>query len=142
MNSANLVGRLGSDPEEKRGDDWVNCRFSIAVRRRPRKGETKDDARRKPYWFDITAWGRAAETIMQYSKKGDQIALICEIEPRVWTDTDGVKHKVTDYKVEWFEFLGSGRKYEAEEKPNGNDSRYQSKGSGFSKPFDDDDIRY
>jgi single-strand DNA-binding protein len=77
MNSINLIGRLGKDPDVRYLDDGkVVGKASIAVKR---WGEGAD-------WFDLEVWGKQAQTLADYCRKGDQIGIGGRMTQEEWTD--------------------------------------------------------
>jgi len=69
MNKVTLVGRLGQDPELQTSKSGTSfCKFSIATN--DGFGENK-----KTNWHSCTAFGKGAEIINQYVKKGSELAV-------------------------------------------------------------------
>ena len=99
MNTVILTGRTTSDIELKttpQGKSVVS--FSLAVKR-PYSKDTTD-------FIDMVAWNKTAETLSQYVKKGQAIAISkSHIETRTWKDQEGKNRKSTEVVVEEFEFL-------------------------------------
>ena len=84
MNSVNLTGRLGRDPELRQTQNGVSSLFiSIAVSRdqKPREGDPDAD------WIRIQLYRQSAEYICDYGAKGDKIAVTGKI--RTYKDHDG-----------------------------------------------------
>ena len=65
MNRACLVGNVVRDPMSKRIGDYTMTLFTIAVR------QTKD----KTNFIDCEAWGKTAELVRDYAKKGRMISV-------------------------------------------------------------------
>lgn len=89
MNAISLIGRLGRDPEIKYFEDGkVVGNVSIAVNR---WSEGAD-------WFQIECWGKTAQVLADYCRKGDQIGVTGRMSQSEWTDrTTGEKR--TSWKV-------------------------------------------
>jgi single-strand DNA-binding protein len=101
MNQAIIKGRLGQDPELKTVmTDKKVVNFSIA---------TNDGTKDKPKtnWHNCTAWGRTAEVIEKYFKKGDEILVTGSIDYRKPEEVT-----YTSINVFRFEFCGSNNKPE------------------------------
>jgi len=79
MNVVCLIGRLGKDPELRvtQGGTSV-ARFSIAVDRRD-ENKTTD-------WFEITCFGKVAESTGQYMKKGCMVGVTGRLQQDKWQD--------------------------------------------------------
>ncbi len=71
MNKAILIGNLTRDPELAETKDGIAvCRFSIAVNRYIRAGESQTD------FFNIVAWRGLGENVAKYCKKGQKVAIV------------------------------------------------------------------
>lgn len=69
MNKVTLVGRLGQDPELQTSQGGKSyCKFSIATN--DGFGDNK-----KTNWHSCTAFGKVADIINQYTKKGSELAV-------------------------------------------------------------------
>ncbi|MAV64630.1 MAG: hypothetical protein CMG00_05515 [Candidatus Marinimicrobia bacterium] len=90
LNRVVLVGRAGKDPEVRATKDGVLvvC-FSLATNEvRAKKEHTE--------WHNIVAWGKLAEFVEEYIKKGQLICIEGSIYTRKWTDKKGVIHSVAE----------------------------------------------
>ena len=88
-----LIGRLTSAPEiSKTTNDKSYVRVTLAVNRRFKneKGEREAD------FISIIIWGKTAETLVSYAKKGSLISIEGEIRTRNYTDKQNQKHYVTE----------------------------------------------
>lgn len=105
------MGRIVRDLEPKylqTGTCLLN--FSIAVDRPKKKGEAKAESD----FINCIAWGKSAETIGNYFKKGDRILIEGRIQTGSYENKDGKKVYTTDVVVERFEFVESrGSKQQA-----------------------------
>lgn len=118
MNRVIMSGRLTRDPEirQTRGEKQTAvASFAIAVDRRFAKqtDEVKTD------FFECTAWGKTAEHMEKYWKKGMKALVSGRLENETWTGKDGVKRTTAKIIVEEIEFCerkeNSGEKKEAAE---------------------------
>lgn len=125
MNIALLTGRTTSDIELRNTQSGKQvCSFTLAVKR-PFAKDTTD-------FIDMQAWGKTAETLSAYVKKGTLIAISKgHLETRTW-EKDGQKHKATEVVVEEFEFL------EKKEQPTENNAPYKVAEENFEEVADDD----
>jgi single-strand DNA-binding protein len=106
MNKSILVGRLTRDPEVRysQGENAnVVARFTIAVNRRFKNNEGNYDAD----FINCVAFGKSAEFIEKYFKKGMAIGITGRIQTGNYTNKDGVKVYTTDVVVEEAEFVES-----------------------------------
>lgn len=105
MNTVILMGRLTRDPEVRYSageNSTALARFSIAVDRRFRR-----DGQQETDFFDCSAFGRQAEFIEKYLKKGTKIVLQGRIENNNYTNRDGQKVYGTRIVAENIEFAES-----------------------------------
>lgn len=106
MNVATFFGRLARDPELRTTQSGTNvCNFSIAVDRSFKKeGQPTAD------FFNVTSFGKRAEVMAKYFKKGDQIAVSGSLQNSDYTDKDGNKRTNTQLIVNEFSFVSSNNK--------------------------------
>ena len=111
MNKAILIGRMTRDPESKNyGEDKMKVNFTIAVDKRKKKGVEQEAD-----FINLTAWGKPAEIIETYARKGQQIMVEARIENNNY-EKDGVKHYSFNFIVQEFEFLGSKKDNQSPDK--------------------------
>lgn len=108
MNKVILLGRLTRDPEVRyTQNNTIFTTFSLAVRKRF-KTEDGNDAD----FINIIAWGKTAEFVSMYFKKGMQIALCGRLQTRNYDAQDGTKRYVTEVVAEEVEFAESRKSFE------------------------------
>lgn len=105
VNKVILVGRVGNDPEIKyAGNGNAIANFSLAT---SEKWKDKDGQKQeKTEWHKIVAFGRQAEVIGEYIKKGSQLYIEGSIQTRSWDDNDGNKRYTTEITLKMMEMLG------------------------------------
>lgn len=103
MNQVILVGRLTKDPEIKYGNNGATItRFSVAVDRRySKEGEQSAD------FINCVSFGKTAEFIEKYFKKGNRIAIVGRIQTGSYKKQDGTTVYTTDVIVNDVEFVES-----------------------------------
>ena len=85
LNKAILIGNLTRDPELKAiASGNKVCTFSLATNRvyKDASGQRQE----KTEYHNIVVWGKTAENVAQYMKKGSQILVEGRIETRSWDD--------------------------------------------------------
>jgi len=103
-NSVVLLGRLGQDPEIKYFESGsVKVKFSIAVDRNFSKENKQTD------WFSIEAWGRTAEFVGEWVKKGTLVIVTGTMEVNRYTDQAGNPKEWPYIKASDVRFAGSKR---------------------------------
>ena len=107
-NQVTLIGNVGKDPELKTtGTGTSYCNLSIAVNKRYKdndSGETKTITN----WFPFTLWGKKAETLSKYIKKGSTIAVSGELVTRK-RKVGEEEISVMEIKVDEVEILSGGK---------------------------------
>lgn len=105
MNHLILMGRLVKDPDVNYANSGTTIgRFTIAVDRRfKREGQPEAD------FFNCTTFGKQAEFVEKYLKKGTKILLSGELQNNNYTDKDGVAHYSVNVIVNEIEFAESKR---------------------------------
>ena len=103
INKVQLYGNLTRDPEQKAlpsGQAVAN--FSVATNRSWKDKETGKQQEQVEY-HNVVAFGKTAEVIAQYLKKGRPVLVEGRLQTRTW-DKDGVKHYRTEVVVDTFQF--------------------------------------
>lgn len=115
MNKVILCGRLTKDPDvrsaTRAGEELKAVRFTLAVDRRFKKdGEQAAD------FISCVSFGKTAEFIEKYGKKGTKFIIEGRIQTGSYTNKDNQKIYTTDVVVEGVEFAES-KKEEANNPP-------------------------
>lgn len=99
VNSATIIGRLGQDPELKTTPNGKTvCTASVAT------SEKWGDQERTT-WHRCVAWGKVAEFMAQYTRKGGLVYVQGSIQHREYETKDGQKRNVTEILVNQFRSL-------------------------------------
>src|SRR3954467_2318085 len=109
FNKVILAGNLTRDPELRYTPKGTAvAKIGLAVNRqwKSESGEQKEEVS----FIDIEAWGRQAEVIAQYMKKGSPLFVEGRLKLDSWEDKN-TKQKVSKLKVvlEGFNFIGGPR---------------------------------
>lgn len=101
MNKITLLGRLTKDVELKLIGDRPLAEFSLAVDRKYKnaQGERETD------FFNCKLWGKTAETLQQYTMKGQRLLVSGRVENRTFVNQEGQNVKFTEVIVEEFDFV-------------------------------------
>lgn len=104
MNKVILIGRFTRDPEVRYDANSVAiARFSLAVDRKYQKqGED-----RQADFINCVAFGKTAEFIEKYFKKGAKAAAVGRIQTGSYTNKEGQKVYTSDVVIEDVEFAES-----------------------------------
>jgi len=106
VNKVTLIGNVGSDPEIRSTSSGSRvAKVSLATNRQfqDRSGQTQD----RTEWHRLTFFGRLAEIVEQYVKKGDQLYVEGRIEYSQTQDEQGNTRYWTDIVVNEMVMLGS-----------------------------------
>ena len=120
MNKALVVGRLTRDPELRTTQDGLAIvRFSVAV-----SEPMNRDGERETNYINCTSFGRQAENISKYCRKGSMVSVEGRIRTRSYDAQDGTKRYVTEVYCDRVNFLSS--KSETTGQASTNPSNYSS----------------
>ena len=106
LNRVTLVGRLTRDPELRHtagGQAVCTIRLAVSSRGRDDSGNWSDRAN----YFDITLFGRTAETASNYLSKGRRIGVDGRLSWREWEAQDGGKRQSVEVVANDIFFLDS-----------------------------------
>jgi len=113
FNKVILAGNLTRDPVlGYTPNETAYADFGLAVNRKwkSKDGNSKDE----PCFVDCTAWGRQAENISKYFRKGTPILVEGRLTFASWTVTDGAKRNKLFVTVESFQFVPRGERAESQ----------------------------
>lgn len=139
MNQVVLIGRLTRDPELRfvPSSGKAVANFTLAVDRVYSREKEAD-------FFRIVVWGKQAENVATYLKKGSQCAVSGSIHNNNYTDREGNMRYSTDINADRVQFLsspggGSGRQDYGDDQYSG--SQQQAPEDDFPM-IDDDDVPF
>jgi single-strand DNA-binding protein len=106
LNKVILIGRIGKDPEHKMLPNGTGVvQFSLATSEKYTKDGQKQE---KTEWHNVVFFGKTADIINQYCKKGMQVYVDGKIQTRQWDDqSTGQKKYKTEIVGNEIKFLGS-----------------------------------
>ena len=106
VNKVLLLGNVGKDPEVRASNSgMVIASFSLATadRVKDQTGNWVD----KTEWHNLVTFGRTAEIVRDYVKKGTQLFIEGKIQTRSWDDKEsGQKKYKTEILVNELSLLG------------------------------------
>lgn len=143
INNVTLQGKLGKDIDLKYTQSGKAVgTTSIAVDRdfKNANGEKETD------WVNIVFWGKTAETVANYFRKGDEILVVGRIQTRSYEDNSGSRKYVTEVVADKFSFT-TGRKSQntqdggvSNSQTTNNANAQQNRNSVQSDPFSNSSI--
>lgn len=106
VNKVIIVGNLGRDPDVRylpSGDAIANIAVATSYKSKDRNtGEQKELTE----WHRIAFFGRLAEIVRDYLKKGSSVYVEGRLQTRKYTDKDGIEKYATDIIAENLQMLG------------------------------------
>ena len=112
LNKTFIIGNLTRDPELKTLPSGTSvASFGIATNRvwKNDKGEKQEEVQ----FHNIVVFGRQAETVSQYLKKGSLALVEGRIQTQSWTAPDGAKRSRTEIVAERIQFGPRGASKDA-----------------------------
>ena len=108
LNKVILIGNLTRDPELKAiASGNKVCTFGLATNRVYK--DASGVRQEKTEFHNIVVWGKTAEKVAQYMRKGSQILVEGRLETRSWDDTaTGAKKYRTEIIADTIQFGQKG----------------------------------
>jgi single-strand DNA-binding protein len=97
-NSVRLIGHLGQNPDVKSlngGKKFAKCSLATSEYHKNENGEKVSETQ----WHNLVAWGKQADIIERFLKKGSEIAIEGKINNRSYTDKEGNKRYTSEIVV-------------------------------------------
>jgi single-strand DNA-binding protein len=141
VNKVILVGNLGRDAELRYtpGGAAVS-KFSLATTEvwTDKQGQRQE----RTEWHNIDLWGKQAESLNEYLRKGKQVYIEGRLQTDEYTDKEGAKRKSTKVRCDRVVLLSSGGG-----RGGASTDRGEPMGGGAphaepSEPLTDDDIPF
>lgn len=93
VNNVVLIGRLVRDPELRTTTTGKNvCSFSIAVNKKIKPQDGSPDA----FFFNIVAWNKDADYLVNYVTKGRLVSVEGHLQQRQYRASDGSNREVVE----------------------------------------------
>ena len=107
LNKIMMIGNLTKDPQlSYLPSQTPVVEFGLATNRKwtdKATGEQKEEV----CFVDCRCYGRQAETINKYMRKGNQIFIEGRLQFDTWTSPEGQRRSKHRVSVQFFQFLGS-----------------------------------
>src|SRR5258705_5964993 len=106
VNKVILVGNLGADPEVRylpSGDAVANIRLATTDRY---KDKTSGEFKEMTEWHRVSFFGRLAEIVSEYLKKGSSVYIEGRIRTRKYQAQDGTDRYSTEIVADQMQMLG------------------------------------
>jgi len=107
VNKVIIIGNLGNDPDIRyTASGAAVANISLATAESWRDKETGDQQERTE-WHRIVFFGRLAEIVGEYLRKGSQIYVEGRLQTRKWQDKEGHDRYTTEIVANVMQMLGS-----------------------------------
>jgi single-strand DNA-binding protein len=141
VNKVILVGNLGRDAELRYtpGGAAVS-KFSLATTEvwTDKSGQRQE----RTEWHNIDLWGKQAESLNEYLRKGKQVYVEGRLQTEEWTDKEGAKRKTTKVRCDRVVLLGGGGGGRGASPDRGEPTGAGAPSAEPSEPLTDDDIPF
>ena len=107
LNRHQCIGRLGQDPELKQltgGNAVVNLRVACGNSWKNKQTGQKEE---RTEWINYVAFGKLAEIMAKYLRKGSKVYLDGELRTRKWQDQSGADRYSTEIVASNMQMLDS-----------------------------------
>ena len=132
-----LMGNLTRDPQLRylpSNTPVVDLGMAVNRRYRGQDGEMKEEV----CFVDVSAFGKQAETLNQYMRKGRALLIEGRLHFRQWTTDDGQRRSKLSVVAERFQFVGGrGEGERSEAQPAAASAPDTTGGASAPPPYDD-----
>lgn len=144
LNKALIIGNLTRDPETKALPSGIQvCSFSVATNR---VWTDKNGAKQENVdYHNVVVFGRQAENVGKYLKKGSSVLVEGRMQTRSWDATDGSKKYRTEIIADRVQFgprRGEGDSGSSGAGTSGKSGKGAGKGGKVDSPEQIDTIEY
>jgi len=133
MNSCNLIGNIGKELELMGLSSGNVVKFPLAV-----AGTKKDETD----WINVVAFGKTAETIHSYCKKGDKLGVTGRIKTGSYTNNQGQKVYTFEVIVDRITFIEKKQNQPQAPQQNYYQQPQQQYGYAQTAPIRDEDLPF
>ena len=105
VNKVILIGHLGRDPELRytpNGSPVMNISIATNEAWTDKSGERQE----RTEWHKVVIWGRQAEVLNEYLRKGKQIYVEGSLQTRQYEDKDNITRYITEVRAQQVKMLG------------------------------------
>lgn len=130
LNKAQVIGNLGADPKVtiiNNGQTKV-ASFSVATTERGYTTQSGVQVQEKTEWHNIVCFGKLADVVDKYLKKGSKVFIEGKMRTRSYEDRNGIKRSVMEINAEVMEMLDG--KQQNQQQQQYEQPQYSSQGNG------------
>jgi len=107
VNKVIIVGNLGRDPEVRYTPDGASIANVTIATTDTWKDKATGEKKEATEWHRVVFFGKLAEIVGQYLKKGRQVYVEGALRTRKWTDKEGHERYSTEIVANEMKMLGS-----------------------------------
>lgn len=107
VNKVIIVGNLGKDPEVRYTPDGASIANVTIATTDTWKDKATGEKKEATEWHRVVFFGKLAEIVGQYLKKGRQVYVEGALRTRKWTDKEGQDRYTTEIVANEMKMLGS-----------------------------------
>lgn len=108
VNKAIVLGNLGRDAELRYTPGGAPVATLNLATTEVWNDKNNGKRQEKTEWHRVVLWGKTAEALAEYLKKGKQVYVEGRLQTRSWDDKDGNKRYTTEIRGDRVVLLGSG----------------------------------
>ena len=139
LNRVTLIGHIGKDPEVRympSGEAIANVSLATTEKWKGKDGEKQE----KTEWHRVSFFGKLAEIVSEYVKKGSLIYVEGRLQTRKWQDKEGNDKYTTEIVADRMQMLGAKDSKPAE--PPQDKPRKEMSNDEMRAMFAEDDIPF
>lgn len=106
LNQATILGNVGKDPETRYTPAGLAVTSISVATTEKWKDKATGEQKEQVEWHRVVAFGKLAEIIGEYVKKGTQVLIQGKITYRKYTDKDGIERTSTEIHADTMQMLG------------------------------------
>ena len=107
INKVILIGNLGKDPEVRYTPDNSAIANITLATTHTWKDKQSGDKKEETEWHRVSFFGRLAEIVGEYLKKGSPVYVEGRLRTRKWQDKEGKDRYTTEIVADTMQMLGS-----------------------------------
>lgn len=146
VNKVIIVGNVGKDPEVRyapSGDAFTSVSLATMEKWKDKSSGQQKEATE---WHRIVFFGKLAEIVGQYVKKGSAVYVEGKLRTKKWTNKDNIEQYTTEIHADIMQMLG-GEKATQSKEPAEKSATYSTKPKQVQRPLPstsdmDDDIPF
>jgi single-strand DNA-binding protein len=131
LNKVQLIGNVGKDPEIRFTQDGrpiANLTIATSETWNDKQGQKQE----KTEWHRVVAFGKLAEIIQSYVKKGSKLFIEGQLQTRKWTDNQGQDKYTTEIVIH--QFGGQMIMLDSKGQGGGGYQQQEPSSGGYSQP--------